>query len=318
MNLQVARESAVLLKNEGRLLPIVGRPRRIAVIGPNADRLYNQLGDYTSVQREGTGTTVLQGIRSCAPEDTEVVYALGCGIRDRSKAGIAEAVEAAQGADVAVFVLGGSSAREFGGDFEDNGAAIVKEGSPSEMDCGEGVDLADLTLGGVQQELVEAVAATGTPVVAVIIQGRPHALTDVVDLCDAVLCAWYPGTEGGRAIAELLFGIANPSGKLPVTLPRSSAQLPVYYNQKDPGRTRNYVDMPSAPLHPFGYGLSYTQFAYAHLSLSREVVSAAELENGERVTVRVEVENTGDRSGAETVQLYIGPGNRASPGESPS
>ncbi|MNO20841.1 Periplasmic beta-glucosidase precursor [compost metagenome] len=305
VNLQVARESAVLLKNEGDLLPIVGRTRRIAVIGPNADRLYNQLGDYTSVQREGTGTTVLQGIRSCAPEETEVVYALGCGIRDRSKAGFAEAVEAAQGADVAVLVLGGSSAREFGGDFEDNGAAIVKEGSPSEMDCGEGVDLADLSLGGVQRELLEAVAATGTPVVAVIVQGRPHALLDVVDLCGAVLCAWYPGTEGGRAIGELLFGIANPSGKLPVTLPRSSAQLPVYYNQKDPGRTRNYVDMPSAPLYPFGYGLSYTQFAYAHLSLSREVVSTAELENGERVKVRVEVENTGARSGAETVQLYI-------------
>ncbi|MGG6312686.1 glycoside hydrolase family 3 C-terminal domain-containing protein [Paenibacillus macerans] len=305
VNLQVARESAVLLRNEDRLLPLAGHLRRLAVIGPNADRLYNQLGDYTSVQREGTGTTVLQGIRACAPEGADIVYALGCGIRDRSAAGIAEAVEAAKGADVAVLVLGGSSAREFGGDFEDNGAAIVKEGSPSEMDCGEGVDLADLSLGGVQRELVEAVAATGKPVVAVIVQGRPHAIADVVDLCGAVLCAWYPGTEGGRAIAELLFGKANPSGKLPVSLPRSSAQLPVYYNQKDPGRTRNYVDMPAAPLYPFGYGLSYTEFAYSRLSLSRGSISAAELEHGEKVTVRVEVENTGACCGAETVQLYI-------------
>ncbi|MGG1612229.1 glycoside hydrolase family 3 C-terminal domain-containing protein [Paenibacillus phoenicis] len=202
-------------------------------------------------------------------------------------------------------MLGGSSAREFGGEFEDNGAAIVKEGSPSDMDCGEGVDLADLSLSGVQLELAEAVAATGTPVVAVIIQGRPHALGEVVELCDAVLCAWYPGTEGGRAIAEILFGKVNPSGKLPVTLPRSSAQLPIYYNQKDPGRIRNYVDMPSAPLYPFGYGLSYTQFIYAKLSLSRTAVSTTALENGERVMVQVEVKNTGARSGAETVQLYI-------------
>lgn len=310
VNLQVARESAVLLKNEAGLLPLAPGVKRIAVIGPNADRLYNQLGDYTSVQREGTGITVLQGIRSCAPQGVEIVHALGCGIRDRSMAGIAEAVAAAKGVDVAVLVLGGSSARQFGGDFDSNGAAIVSEGSPSEMDCGEGVDLADLSLGGVQRELAEAVAATGTPVVAVVIQGRPHALTGIVDLCGAVLCgavlcAWYPGTQGGRAIAEILFGKVNPSGRLPVSLPRSSAQLPVYYNQKDPGRPRVYVDMPSAPLYPFGYGLSYTTFAYANLSLSRNAVSAGELESGEKVTVRVEVENTGACSGAETVQLYI-------------
>ncbi|MCM3702245.1 glycoside hydrolase family 3 C-terminal domain-containing protein [Paenibacillus macerans] len=305
VNLQVARESAVLLKNAAGLLPLAPGVKRIAVIGPNADRLYNQLGDYTSVQREGTGITVLQGIRSCAPQGVEIVHALGCGIRDRSMAGFAEAVAAAKGADVAVLVLGGSSARQFGGDFDSNGAAIVSEGSPSEMDCGEGVDLADLSLGGVQRELAEAVSATGTPVVAVVIQGRPHALTGIADLCGAVLCAWYPGTQGGRAIAEILFGKVNPSGRLPVSLPRSSAQLPVYYNQKDPGRPRVYVDMPSAPLYPFGYGLSYTTFAYANLSLSRNAVSAGELESGEKVTVRVEVENTGACSGAETVQLYI-------------
>lgn len=305
VNLQIARESLVLLKNEDGLLPLTSSPRRIAVIGPNADRLYNQLGDYTSVQPEGSGTTVLQGIRSVAPEGTEIVHALGCGIRDLSTAGIAEAVEAAKGADVAVLVLGGSSARQFGGDFDSNGAAIISEGSPSEMDCGEGVDLAELSLGGVQRELAAAVAATGTPVVAVIIQGRPHALTDIEPLCGAILCAWYPGTEGGRAVAEILFGQKLPSGKLPVSLPRSSAQLPVYYNQKAASRARVYADMPSAPLYPFGYGLSYTEFAYENLSLSRNSISAGELEGGEVVKVRVEVTNTGVLEGTETAQLYI-------------
>lgn len=305
VNLQIARESLVLLKNEDGLLPLTSSPRRIAVIGPNADRLYNQLGDYTSVQPEGSGTTVLQGIRSVAPEGTEIVHALGCGIRDLSTAGIAEAVEAAKGADVAVLVLGGSSARQFGGDFDSNGAAIISEGSPSEMDCGEGVDLAELSLGGVQRELAAAVAATGTPVVAVIIQGRPHALTDIEPLCGAILCAWYPGTEGGRAVAEILFGQKLPSGKLPVSLPRSSAQLPVYYNQKAASRARVYADMPSAPLYPFGYGLSYTEFAYENLSLSRNSISAGELEGGEVVKVRVEVSNTGVLEGTETAQLYI-------------
>lgn len=307
INLQVARESAVLLKNEGNLLPLgeSGRLRRIAVIGPNADRLYNQLGDYTSVQRKGTGTTVLQGIRMCAPQGVEVVHVWGCGIRDTSTAGLDEAVEAAKGADVAILVLGGSSARQFGGEFDSNGAAIISEGSPSEMDCGEGVDLAELSLGGLQQQLAEAVAETGTPVVTVIIQGRPHALSSIAESSSALLCGWYPGTEGGRAIGEILFGHVNPSGRLPVSLPRSSAQLPVYYNQKDPGRPRTYVDMPSAALYPFGYGLSYTTFEYGQVVLSEHEISTAALEEGKRITATVSVKNTGELSGAETVQLYI-------------
>ncbi|WP_145134640.1 glycoside hydrolase family 3 N-terminal domain-containing protein [Paenibacillus sp. Y412MC10] len=307
-NLQLARESIVLLKNTNQLLPLdipKGEKRKIAVIGPNADRLYNQLGDYTSVQREGKGTTVLQGIRTRAPEGTEVVFALGCGIRDESTAGFTEAVAAAQDADVAVLVLGGSSARQFNGAFDSNGEAIVGEGSPSEMDCGEGVDLASLSLGGVQEQLVERIAATGVPIVAVMIQGRPHALTGIEAHCDAILCGWYPGTEGGQAIAEILFGKVNPSGKLPVSMPRSAAQLPVYYNQKDPGRPRHYVDMPSSPLYPFGYGLSYTTFEYRNVSLSTDRIKVSELEAGGHVSVTVGIVNTGPRSGAETVQLYI-------------
>lgn len=307
LNLQVARESIVLLKNKGALLPLSSTPpRRIAVLGPNADRLYNQLGDYTSVQRQGSGITVLEGIRRTAPAGTEIVYAPGCGIRGMAAEGLPEAVELARSADVAVLVLGGSSARRFGDDFDGNGEAIVAEsGNPSDMDCGEGVDLADLRPGGVQLQLAAAVAATGTPVVAVMIQGRPLSLAELEPLADAILCAWYPGAEGGLAVAEILFGQVNPSGRLPVSLPRSAAQLPVYYNQKDPGRPRVYVDMPSAPLFQFGYGLSYTTFSYGALKLSQSSIQVSELEAGNQIIVSVNVANTGKRSGAETVQLYI-------------
>ncbi|MDG0813492.1 glycoside hydrolase family 3 N-terminal domain-containing protein [Cohnella rhizosphaerae] len=309
LNLQLARESIVLLRNgeagQQGVLPLDGSARRIAVIGPNADALYNQLGDYTSVQRGGTGTTVLQGIAKAAPAGTEIVYERGCGIRDGSREGIAAAVAAARGADIAVVAIGGSSARSFDEAFDSNGEAIVSAGQPSEMDCGEGVDLADLRMGGVQEELVRAIAATGTPVVAVVIQGRPHELSGLADHCAAILCAWYPGPEGGRAIGEIVFGKVNPSGKLPVSLPRSSAQLPVYYNQKNPGRSRPYVDMPAAALYPFGYGLSYTTFEYGPISLSRESVAAEEIEAGGNVEVRLTVSNSGDLAGAETVQLYI-------------
>lgn len=304
-NLQLAREAAVLLRNEGGLLPLKGDVRRIAVIGPNADRLYNQLGDYTSVQLPGTGTTLLQGLRKLAPPGVEIVYARGCGIRDTQEAGFAEAIAAAESADVVVLALGGSSARNFGDQFDSNGAIILEEGGPGEMDCGEGVDLADLRLGGVQEQLAARIAATGKPVAAVLIQGRPHALNALEPHCAALLCAWYPGTEGGEAIAEILLGRVNPSGKLPVSMPRSSAQLPVYYNQKNQGRPRPYADMSELPLYPFGYGLSYTAFDYGAASVSQAEVANSALEAGDVVEVKVRLQNTGDRAGSETVQLYI-------------
>ncbi|MBO7743660.1 glycoside hydrolase family 3 C-terminal domain-containing protein [Paenibacillus sp. MWE-103] len=305
LNLNIARESAVLLKNDRDRLPLNGSGKRIAVIGPNADQMYNQLGDYTSVQRPKTGSTVLQGIRMAAPADASIVYARGCGIRSSSAEELEEAVAAAKASDVAVLVLGGSSARQFGGLFDGNGEAVIGQETAYEMDCGEGVDLADLRLGEAQRRLAEAVAATGVPIVVVLIQGRPHAIEEVDRLADAILCAWYPGKEGGQAIGEILFGIVNPSGKLPVSMPRSSAQLPVYYNQKDPGRVRDYVDMPSAALYSFGHGLSYTRFVYEELSLSAASVAAADLSNGEQVKVRVIVRNAGDIAGLETVQLYL-------------
>ncbi|GLX69757.1 glycoside hydrolase family 3 N-terminal domain-containing protein [Paenibacillus glycanilyticus] len=305
LNLNIARESVVLLKNDLNRLPLNASGKRIAVIGPNADRMYNQLGDYTSVQRPKTGSTVLQGIRMTAPADASIVYARGCGIRSSSAKELEEAVAAAKASDVAVLVLGGSSARQFGDLFDGNGEAVIGEETTSEMDCGEGVDLAELRLGEAQRQLADAVAATGVPIVLVLIQGRPHAIEEVDKLADAVLCAWYPGKEGGQAIGEILFGIVNPSGKLPVSMPRSSSQLPVYYNQKDPGRLRVYVDMPSAALYSFGHGLSYTRFDYPELSLSAASIAAAELASGEQVKVRVQVRNAGDVAGLETVQLYL-------------
>ncbi|MDP4098236.1 glycoside hydrolase family 3 C-terminal domain-containing protein [Paenibacillus sp. P96] len=305
VNLQLARESVVLLRNDGRLLPLGASARRIAVIGPNADSLYHQLGDYTSVQRKGTGTTVLQGIRLAAPADTEIVYARGCGIRDESTEWLEEAVEAARSADVAVLVVGGSSARQFGGEFDNNGEAIISEGAVSEMDCGEGVDVADLKLGGIQERLVREIQSTGTPVVVVVIQGRPHELTAIDEHCGALLCAWYPGTEGGQAIGEILFGKVNPSGKLPVSLPRAVGQLPIYYNQKKTSRIRHYADVSSLPLYPFGYGLSYTTFRYTSLRVQSAFMAVAELQQGQAFEISVEVENTGETAGAETAQLYI-------------
>lgn len=304
INLDLARESIVLLKNENKVLPIDKKIRRIAVIGPNADNIYNQLGDYTAPQRKGTGTTLLQGIKSLVSEETEVVYERGCGIRDMSKEGFSKAIEAAEKSDIAILAIGGSSTRDFSTQFDVNGAAIVG-GNPLEMDCGEGVDVADLKLGGVQEELVKEINNTGTPVVVVLIQGRPHAIPDVSDNCQAIVCGWYPGKEGGRALAEVLFGDYNPSGKLSTSIPRSSAQLPIYYNYKDMGSKRSYIDMDASPLYFFGHGLSYTEFKYSNARILDNPVSAERIEKGSKIRVCVDVENAGDMSGAEVVQLYI-------------
>ncbi|GIN57237.1 beta-glucosidase [Lederbergia ruris] len=301
-NLQVARESAVLLKNQDQLLPLSKQTGKIAVIGPNANQIYNQLGDYTAIQKDGKGTTLLQGIKNMA--EGEVTYVKGCSVRGKSKAGFPEAVAAAKNSDVVILVLGGSSMRNFDLEFDSNGAAIVSN-NPTDMDCGEGVDLADLKLGGVQEQLVKEIAATGKPIVTVLIQGRPHAITDIVDDCDAILCGWYPGQEGGQALAEIIFGEVNPSGKLPVSLPRSSSQLPVYYNQKDQGRELQYIDSPGTPLFSFGYGLSYTQYEYSNLQISPVDITLKQVNEGTPIEVQIDVKNIGQLAGAEVVQLYI-------------
>ncbi|MDX3091978.1 glycoside hydrolase family 3 N-terminal domain-containing protein [Streptomyces sp. ME02-6978a] len=301
---RLAAASVTLLSHEGGVLPLSRTPgaaRRIAVLGPNADSLERQIGDYTAPQRPGTGITVLDGIRAAAPPGTEVVHARGCALVGDDLSGLPAALAAAASCDVAVLVLGGSSARSGDTAFEANGAAVTGTGTGTGMTCGEGVDLADLALPAGQRALWEAVSASGTPVVVVLVQGRPHALPEVpAAAASAVLSAWYPGPRGGRAVADVLFGIAEPRGRLPVSVPRSAAQLPVFYNGKD-HRYRGYVDQSALPRHAFGHGLSYTSVEYGPPRLSAATVDAA----APRLTCRVTVRNTGSRPAHETVQLYV-------------
>jgi beta-glucosidase len=292
LSTEMARRALVLLRNHEDLLPLPPGLAKIAVIGPNAHSVLHQSGDYTAPQPPGTGTTVLDGVRDRAA-GAQVRHVRGCFVVAPEPGGIAAAREAAAWADAVVLVLGGSSAREEDTVFAQTGAVLV-DGRPTQMTAGEGVDLADITLPAAQRELARAVASTGTPTVAVLVQGRPHALGGVDDLCGAVLCAWYPGPDGGAAVASVLFGDTAPSGRLPVSVPRSSGQLPVTYNARQ--HHSSYVDQPGTAAYPFGFGLGYTTFRYEDLGHS--------VENG-RVTVRVTVRNTGHTAGTETVQLYI-------------
>ncbi|MFI1328815.1 glycoside hydrolase family 3 N-terminal domain-containing protein [Streptomyces sp. NPDC020845] len=298
---RIARASITLLANDGGVLPIAPSPRRIAVLGPNADSIAQQIGDYTAPQRPGSHhVTVLDGIRSAAPPDTEVTYARGCELVGGDLSGLPEATAVAAAADIAVLVLGGSSARSGDTVFDSNGAAVVTSANPVDMTCGEGVDLADLRLPEGQLALMDAVAATGVPVVVVLVQGRPHAVPDLPGTAGAVLSAWYPGPWGGRAVADVLFGAAEPEGRLPVSVPTSAAQLPVFYNAKDHGY-RGYADQPATARYAFGHGLSYTTVAYAPPRLSRARVTP----DDPALTCRVSVRNTGERPVRETVQLYV-------------
>ncbi|MFJ2703803.1 glycoside hydrolase family 3 N-terminal domain-containing protein [Streptomyces sp. NPDC087428] len=307
---RIARESVTLLAHDGGTLPLGSEVRRIAVVGPNADSVPQQIGDYTAPQRPGTGISVLDGLTATAPAGTEVVYARGCELVGGDLSAVPAAVALAARADVAVVVLGGSSARESGTRFDANGAAVIASGNPVEMTCGEGVDLAELGIPEGQSALLDAVAATGTAVVVVLVQGRPHALPDLTGRAGAVLSAWYPGPWGGRALADVLFGTAEPMGRLPVSVPRSAAQLPVFYNGKDHGY-RGYVDQPATARHAFGHGLSYTSVEYGVPRLSRASAAAEEFGTdaphgpAEPLVCTVEVHNTGGRPVRETVQLYV-------------
>lgn len=289
---EAARKSVVLLENNG-VLPLK-KECTVAVIGPNADNMYNQLGDYTAPQERSNVRTVLDGIRAVVG-DVRVRYARGCAIRDMRQADIAAAVRAAQASDVAVVVVGGSSARDFRTRYIDTGAAVVDASSVSDMESGEGFDRATLTLLGRQQELLEAVRRVGKPMVVVYIEGRPLDKRWAREHADALLTLWYPGQEGGAALADVLFGDYNPAGRLPVSVPREVGQLPVYYNRKFP-EGHDYVEVSRTPLYEFGYGLSYTRFAYD--SLRVEV-------RGRDVKVSFDVRNVGDRDGEEVAQLYV-------------
>jgi beta-glucosidase len=276
--LRIAQEAITLLKNNANSLPLSAGLKSLAVIGPQADR--SVLGGYTWDRYAADRfTTPLQAIKNKAGEKIVVHYAFGCDVTGDgdAKDGIAAAVEAARQSQLAVLFLGNDRRTE-----------------------GEQKDRANLELPGAQPELIEAVAATGVPVVVVLINGAPVVMTGWIDKVAAVLEAWYPGEAGGQAIADVLFGDANPSGKLPVSLPRSMGQLPLFYNYKPTGRIDDYVDLTGKPLFPFGFGMSYTTFTYHGLEINPATARAVQ-----KVTVSLEVENSGAVAGDEVVQLYV-------------
>ncbi|WP_374121343.1 glycoside hydrolase family 3 N-terminal domain-containing protein [Paenibacillus sp. LHD-117] len=299
---QITQESLILLKNRDEVLPLSKVLGKIAVIGPNANNIYNQLGDYTSPQQRGSIATVLDGIKSKCIGQSEIMYAPGCRVKDPSTEGFDSAIQIAQAADVIVAVVGGSSARDFGEGTIDlkTGAAIITDQSVlSDMDCGEGFDRAELGLSGVQLELLKELHKTGKRLIVVYINGRPIVEPWIDEHADAIVEAWYPGQEGGNAIADVLFGDCNPSGRLTISIPKHAGQLPIYYNTKRT-RGKRYVETDLQPRYPFGYGLSYTTFRYDGI-----VLSQSEIRPDESCVVSVNVTNTGDRAGQEVVQLYV-------------
>jgi len=280
----VAQEAIVLLKNDGNLLPLGSARHTLAVIGPLADDHVAALGPWAGRGDPRDAVTPLEGIKTRAGTGMEVRYAKGCDISDSATAGFAEAVALARQADVALLVLGEA------GDMS-----------------GEAASRSSLGLPGVQQQLLDAVHATGTPVVLILMNGRPLTVPWAADHVPAIVEAWFLGVETGPALASVVFGDVSPSGKLPVTFPRAVGQIPIYYNHKNTGRpagtdkyTSKYTDLPSSPLFPFGYGLSYTSFEYKDLKLSAPSIAA-----GGTLNVSVTVTNTGVREGTDVAQLYV-------------
>ena len=285
---ELAEQSLVLLKNNGVLPLSKEKPMRLGLLGPNADAIYNQLGDYTPPVRPETGITAKRGLEALlAGTSVEVVHHPGCGLFEEYP-DIAGAMELARDCDVIVVCLGGSSSRfAVEGEFDSNGA--MKTQSAVTMDCGENVDDYLLELPGRQKELLWALRAMGKPVIAVLIAGRPYAMGELD--ADAIVQAFYPGLTGGEAIAKLLFGDIEPAGRLSVTLPDHVGQLPVTYNAKDSYRYCAYY-RGERPKYQFGDGLSYTRFRYAICS-------------GDRAGVTVAITNVGDRPGWAVPQLYL-------------
>ena len=292
---KIAQSSITLLKNENSILPLSKTINKVAVIGPNADNRYNMLGDYTAPQEDSNVKTVLDGILTKL-SPFRVEYVRGCAIRDTTVNEIEQAIKAARRSEVVIVVVGGSSARDFKTSYKETGAAVAEEGSVSDMECGEGFDRASLSLLGRQQELLESLQKTGKPLIVVYIEGRPLEKNWASEYADALLTAYYPGQEGGNAIADVLFGDYNPSGRLPISVPRSVGQIPVYYNQKAP-RNHDYVEVSSSPLYSFGYGMSYTTFEYSDLQVVQKSARCFE--------VSFKVKNTGKYDGEEVSQLYM-------------
>jgi beta-glucosidase len=285
----IAEKSIVLLKNENHLLPLSKQTKAIALIGPFMKGIRDNLG-FWSYDWPDDSTRIVsqwQGIEKKMSSSTKLFYAKGCDINDTSRAGFAEAVEAARHADVIIMSVG--EARDM---------------------SGEAKSRSNIHLPGVQEELIKAIHAIGKPVIVMINAGRPLIFNWTAENVTAVLYTWWLGTEAGDAIADVLFGDYNPSAKLPISFPRTEGQIPVYYNYFSTGRPApndsetfyrsGYIDLPNSPKFPFGYGLSYTQFEYSDIKLNKSSIKP-----NEKLEVSVTVKNTGNYDGAETVQLYI-------------
>lgn len=295
---RIADESTVLLKNENNLLPLdPAKLKSIAVIGPNADHV--QFGDYTWSKGNEDGITPLSGIKALVGDKVAIRYAYGCGLASLDTLHIREAVEAARESDVAVIFCGSSS-------------TVFVRSSENPSTSGEGMDLNDISLTGAQEQLIEAVYATGKPVVVVLVAGKPFAIPWVKEHIPAVLAQWYAGEQAGASIADILFGKVNPSGKTSFSFPQSTGHLPVYYNHlttdkgyyKHPGTYdkpgRDYVFSSPDPLWAFGHGLSYTTFGYTKASTDKPRYSETDT-----IRVSVQLRNEGNREGKEVVQVYV-------------
>lgn len=296
-----AEQSVILLKNDAQTLPFTEKVKTVAVVGPMADAPYEQMGTWVFDGEKEHTQTPLKAIREMYGDKVNVIFEQGLAYsRDKNVAGIAKAVNAARRADVVVCFVGEES-----------------------ILSGEAHSLANLDLQGAQSQLIKSLAATGKPVVTVVMAGRQLTISDEVEASDAVLYSFHPGTMGGPAIADILFGKVNPSGKTPVTFPRMTGQAPIYYAHNNTGRPANptemlideipveagqtsvgcrsfYLDAGNSPLFPFGYGLSYTNFEYSDLKLASDKLTV----DGE-VNVSVNLKNAGKYDGTEVVQLYV-------------
>ena len=279
-----ARRAIVLLKNDGNILPLRKDVGSIAVIGALAADSSVVLGNWQALGQKEDAVPVLDGIRRAVPHAT-VTYALGASPTSNDTSGIAEAVRIARAADVVVLVAG----------------------ETAEMSA-EAESRSTLDLPGAQQQLADALHASGKPIVVVLMNGRPLSIERLNETMPAILESWFLGVEAGNAIADVLFGDANPGGKMPVTTPRAVGQVPIYYDHKNTGRppvatekyTSKYWDIPFTPLYPFGYGLSYTTFTISAPRLNTTTIGA-----GDSLRVEIDVANTGSRAGDEVVQLYL-------------
>jgi beta-glucosidase len=291
-NISFAREfaakSCVLLKNLNNTLPVNSGVKSVAIIGPLSDTKKDMLGSWSAAGQWEKCVTLVEGIKQSVKGKVKVLISRGCNINDNDKSGFKQAVSVARQAEFIILALGES--RDM---------------------SGEGASRTDISLPGVQMDLAREIFKTGKPCAVVLFNGRPLTISELDKSAPAILEAWYGGTESGNAVADLLFGDVNPSGKLTVSFPRNAGQIPVFYNSKNTGRPvdpafpddkhkSRYIDCPDSPLYPFGYGLSYTSFSYSDISLNKK-----EFQKNDTIIASVKITNTGNRDGEEIVQLYI-------------